>query len=65
MRDAPRVQMSRASAVPAAGKIASPAGTMRHCERQHPAEGLRIDQERVAEPVEPGEQISETEPASR
>ena len=29
MRDAPRVQMSRASAVPAAGKIASPAGTTR------------------------------------
>src|SRR5262249_61202803 len=34
-------------------------------ERQQPAERLGVDQERVADPIEPGEEISESEPPAR
>ncbi len=42
-------------------KIASPAGKRGDRNRQQPAEGLGIDQEGVADPVEAGEEISEAE----
>ncbi len=34
----------------------------RHRERHEPAEGLRIDKERMADPVKPEQKIAETEP---
>ena len=36
-----------------------------HRERQQPAEGLGIDQERMADPIETGQEIAEAEPPAR
>ena len=53
---------ARASAKPSAGEDREPGRQRRDRERQQPAEGLGVDQERVADPVEPGDEIAEAEP---
>ena len=61
MRSGPRTQISRAAATPKRGverEIGRQAGDR---DRQQPAEGLGIDQEGVADPVKPGEEIAEAE----
>ena len=63
MRSGPRVQSSRATRERrSAVKNARPAGRPMHRERQQPREGLGVDQEREADPVEAGDEIAEAEP---
>ena len=56
---------SAASASPAAGKQRQAGRQADDGERQQPSEDLGIDQERMADPVETGEEIAEPEPPAR
>ena len=62
MRRQSSLQRSCASATPRPQKSASPAGSRITATGKQPGELVRLDQEGVADPPEPGEEIAEAEP---